>query len=139
MAEILFFEKPGCINNGKQKKILENAGNVLECLDILSYRWTKEELLPFVSGKEPDQIINSTAPVVKKGELVPSQLSFAEAVDLMIDDPILIKRPLIKVDGICVQGFEDARLNPYLGDWDRREDVVTCPNLQDLSCDEKRK
>lgn len=138
MADILFFEKPGCINGEKQKRILAEAGHNLHCVDILSHSWSREKLLPFVAGKEVVQIINHTAPAVKKGEIIPERLSFDEAVDLMVNEPLLIKRPLIQVDNMDIQGFDDPRLTPYLGDWDGGEDVTTCPNLQTLSCDEKR-
>ncbi len=138
MAEIIFFEKPGCINGDKQKAILRAAGHSLSCINILNYPWSPEKLLGFVAGKEPSEMINHTAPVVKKGEIVPEQLSFDEAVDLMVADPILIKRPLIVVQGLNIQGFTDPRLAPYLGDWDGRDDVTTCPNLQTLSCDEHK-
>jgi nitrogenase-associated protein len=138
MAEIIFFEKPGCINGGKQKAILRAAGHSLSCIDILKYPWSPEKLLRFVTGKNPSEMINYTAPAVKKGELVPEHLSFKEAVNLMVADPILIKRPLIAVNGLNIQGFSDSRLTPYLGDWDGRDDVTTCPNLQTLSCDAQK-
>lgn len=137
MAEIEFFEKPGCINGEKQKAILARAGHGVHCIDILTYPWDQQSLLPFLGGGSPVLIMNSTAPAIKNGDLDPEQLSFDEAVDLMIDSPILIKRPLIKVDGLCIQGFTDKRLIPYLGDWSGDEDVVTCPNLATLSCDDR--
>lgn len=138
MAEIIFFEKPGCINNEKQKKILKQAGNTLQCIDILTYQWTRDELLPFIAGKKPQNIMNTTAPAVKKGEVVPAHLTFSQAVGLMLKDPILIKRPLIKVDDLYIQGFDDPILDPYLGKWEGSEDVITCPNLKTISCDEKK-
>ena len=137
MADIVFYEKPGCINGGKQKAILEAAGNMLECRDILTTQWTGQSLVPFLMSKNPVDIMNHTAPAVKTGEIVPAELSFEEAVALMVDSPILIKRPLIEVEGVKLQGFSNPELKPYLGDWDASEDVVTCPNLQTLSCDEK--
>lgn len=139
MAFIQFFEKPGCINGEKQKRILRDAGNTLECINILEHPWTREELAPFVGRKEPALIMNHTAPAIKKKEIVPADLQHDEAVSLMIDNPILIKRPLIRVDGLSIQGFTDERLTPYLGSWDGRDDVVTCPNLKTISCDEKKK
>ena len=138
MADIVFYEKPGCINGEKQKAILRAAGHNLNCLDILKHNWSRSELQEFVAGKSASDMMNHTAPAIKKGEIVPERLSAAEAMDLMVKDPILIKRPLIEVDGMKIQGFNDPRLVPYLGDWDGREDVVTCPNLQTLSCDERR-
>ncbi|MBC8318151.1 MAG: hypothetical protein H8E41_09610 [Desulfobulbaceae bacterium] len=139
MAKILFYEKPGCINNEKQKHILLVAGHSLQCVDILKYPWNQDRLLPFINGKKPEQIINNTAPAVKKGSLDPGQLSFSQAMALMIEDPLLIKRPLIEVDGLCIQGFESNMLKPYLGNWDGSEDVITCPNLQTISCDDKKR
>ena len=52
---------------------------------------------------------------------------------------VLIKGPLIRVDYMSIQGFTDERLNPYLGSWDGQDDVVTCPNLQSISCDDGEK
>lgn len=138
MAEIIFYEKPGCINGGKQKLILEKAGNVLQCRNILQHDWTVDKLLPFIQGKTPAEIMNRTAPAIKKGEIVPEKLDFMQAVELMVGEPILIKRPLIEVDGKFIQGFTNPELADYLGDWQGEDDVTTCPKLQTLSCDEEK-
>lgn len=139
MTDILFYEKPGCINGGKQKKILEAAGHCLECKNILEEKWTNEKLLPFIEGKEPSTMMNHTAPAIKNGEITPDQLSFTEAMELMLDSPILIKRPLIFVDNKYIQGFTHPDLIPYLGDWAGKEDVTTCPKINTISCDEETK
>ena len=138
MAFIQFFEKPGCINGEKQKRILLKTGNVLECVNILEHPWSREELAPFFAGNEPPLIMNHTAPAIKKGEIVPANLQYDEAVSLMIKKPILIKRPLIRVDGLSVQGFTDERLTPYLGSWDGKDDGVTCPNFNTISYDDSK-
>ena len=138
MALIVFYEKPGCLNGEKQKAILRKAGNVVHGVDILTHPWTREALLPFVAGKTPVAMMNATAPALKNGVINPERISFEQALMLMLENPILIKRPLIVVDGFSIQGFSDQRLLPYLGNWDGREDVVTCPNLQTLSCDKQR-
>lgn len=138
MANIVFYEKPGCINGGKQKRILENGGHTLECRNILEHQWSEAELLQFVSGKTPAEMMNWTAPAIKKGEVDPQQLTFSEAISLMLEDPILIKRPLIIVEGKFIQGFLAPELAAYLGDWQGEEDVTTCPKLQTLSCDEEK-
>lgn len=139
MAQIQFFEKPKCINGEKQKNILKKAGNDIECINILEYPWNSDELAPFIKDKQPTDFMNYTAPKIKNGDIVPEELDYDAAVSLMVKEPILIKRPLIKVDGMSIQGFHDKRLIPYLGSWDGREDVITCPNLQTISCDESAK
>lgn len=138
MAEIIFYEKPGCINGEKQKNILKAAGHVLECRNILTTQWTKEVILPFLSSTRPEEFMNYTAPDIKSGKIDPVTLQFEEALELMANNPILIKRPLLEVDGKKIQGFMNVALKPYLGDWDSGEDVTTCPNLLSLSCDEKK-
>jgi len=135
MAIIEFFEKPGCINNKKQREILEAAGHEIRCRNLLQESWTAETLTPFLRSRVPVEIINGAAPAVKHGALDPMALSFEEALAAMLRDPILIKRPLIAVDGLCLQGFEDERLKPYLGPWPGKEDVITCPNLAATPCD----
>lgn len=136
MATITFYEKPGCINNGKQKKILEQAGHTLLVKDILTHPWKRDELQAYLDSRDPLTIMNSTAPSIKNGTITPSSLSFEEALELMIDEPILIKRPLLDIDGQKMQGFDTLRLQPWLGEWRGKEDVTTCPNLNTLSCDE---
>ena len=137
MADMIFFEKPGCINGEKQKKILQKAGHRLNCFNILETQWSKEKLVQFVKGRKAVEVMNHTAPAIKNGSIQPEKLTLDEAILLMISDPILIKRPLIQVDGLFIQGFNNPHLSIYLGEWDGQEDVTTCPNLHTLSCDEK--
>lgn len=138
MAKIVFYEKPGCINGEKQKTILRQQGHDLECRNILEEKWTADGLKSFIKSKSPSQFMNHTAPAVKKGEIVPAELSIEEAVKLMVEDPILIKRPLIIVDGLHIQAFDNPELKSYLGSWDGAEDVITCPNLNTISCDDRK-
>lgn len=84
------------------------------------------------------EIMNSIAPAIKNGEIQPADLSFIEAVRMMVETPILIKRPLIRIDDMHIQGFTDERLQSYLDGCDGAEDVVTCPNQQTVSCDEQK-
>lgn len=137
MAEIIFYEKPGCINGEKQKNILRQQGHELQCKNILEEKWTPETIAKFIGSKSPSEFINHTAPAVKKAEIVPASLTVEEAVSLMVKEPILIKRPLIIVEGKFIQGFDNPDLQSYLGDWDGKEDVITCPNLKTVSCDER--
>lgn len=137
MAKIVFYEKPGCINGEKQKAILRGQGHELECRNILEEKWNAEYLMKFIKAKQPSQFMNHTAPAIKKGEIVPSELSVEEAVKMMVDEPILIKRPLIMVDDQYIQAFDSPELKIYLGSWNGAEDVITCPNLGAVSCDEK--
>ena len=94
----IIFENPGCINNGKQRKILQNADHKETNIDILSNNWTRTSLLPFLVSYNPVELINTTAPRIKSGEIVPSMLSFEETLMSMIESPIL-KATSIEAEG----------------------------------------
>ena len=47
MANVTFYEKPGCRNNTKQKILLLAAGHNLEAKSLLTEPWTPETLRPF--------------------------------------------------------------------------------------------
>ncbi len=129
MARITFYRKMDCVNNGKQLKILQDAGNEVEVVDILAHEWTREELSGFLGAKPIADCINRTAPAVKRGEIDPDSIGREKAVKLMLENHLLIKRPLIEVDGLKIQGFLSPELKPYLGGWKNEEDVTSCPNI----------
>ncbi len=116
MAEMTFFAKTGNPESNRQRKQLQHAGNELHCRDILRQKWTRKKLLPFVRGRDPLQIMDSSAVMIRKGGIDPVLITFDEAVDLMVASPELIKGPLVEVDGLSIQGFEDSRLRKYLGE-----------------------
>lgn len=115
MAEMIFFTNPDCKIGQRQKQLLNDAGNQLQYRDLQEQNWSYETLLPFVRGRDPLAIMNSSAPDIKQGKIDPVLITFEEALSLMIQSPSLIKGPLIKVDGLHIQGTNDSRLQRYLG------------------------
>ena len=70
------------------------AGLRLEVRNLLAEPWTPERLRPFFGDRPVADWLNLTAPRVKSGEIDPESLSEAEALHLLIEDPIPIRRPL---------------------------------------------
>ncbi|WP_027854772.1 ArsC/Spx/MgsR family protein [Marinobacterium litorale] len=127
MVQVVFYEKPGCINNRKQKKLLEEAGHSLDARNLLKADWTPQSLRPFL-GDEITGWINKSHPGVKSGE-VSLDYSQPEAVlAQMCADPLLIRRPLMDIDGQCLQGFEADRIDQMIGLTRLpQEDIESCP------------
>ena len=109
---------PNCNECQDQRNRLLEAGNTLECRDISFHNWDKNDLLPFVRGREPLQMINCNTPAVKRGEIDPILLSFDEALTLLTETPELIRGPLVQVDDLYIQGASDKRLQRYRTDAD---------------------
>lgn len=113
--EIVFYEKPGCSGNKKQKELLKNHGVEFNVKSILDTKWTKDQLQIFFMGLDKEMCINTSAPQIKNGQIDLDALSKDDMISLMIKDPILIKRPLIQIDEHCICSFDIDKINALLG------------------------
>ncbi|MEW6678603.1 MAG: ArsC/Spx/MgsR family protein [Pseudomonadota bacterium] len=149
MAIILFYEKPGCINNTRQKVLLAAAGHTVQAKNLLTEKWTAERLQGFFGSLPVADWFNHSAPRVRDGLIWPHRLSGEEALALMLDEPLLIRRPLMEVDGQCRVGFDPAAVDAWIGLGQKApepgappEDLETCPRqtgrLHAASCQESR-
>lgn len=136
MVHVVFYEKPGCINNSKQKRLLIDAGHLLECRDLLAQQWTRESLLEFFDQISVSMWFNNSAPDIKSGLIDPSALSEEMALALMIKNPILIRRPLMQVGDEYRVGFDPVWVNQWIGltDVSGMEDLEGCPQQSGHAC-----
>ncbi len=139
MAKVIFYEKPGCRNNTKQKSLLIAAGHKLDIRNILTEPWTIDKLNLFFRDLPKTLWFNYSAPRIKSGEIVPRNfINTAEKdiLELMITDPLLIRRPLIQVDQVYKVGFEQDAIDKWIGlnsINSLTEDLETCPRTHEES------
>lgn len=110
MSTIVFYEKPGCATNARQRRLLQSAGHKLQVKNLLTEAWTQERLQIFFVDRPIKDWFNPAAPRIKSGDIDPDKLSHAEALALLVAEPILIKRPLLEVAGLHIAGFDPQRL-----------------------------
>jgi nitrogenase-associated protein len=115
MTTVMFYEKAGCINNTRQKALLKAAGHRVVARNLLLEPWTRDRLLPFFEGLPVVQWFNTTAPAITTGLIVPQQLDAETALELMVLDPLLIRRPLIKVGQQYHVGFDPDFIEQWIG------------------------
>lgn len=115
MADVIFFEKPGCAGNARQKQLLAEAGHTVQARDLLSEPWTAASLRPFFGDRPVAEWFNRSAPAVKAGEVDPDALDEAAALALMLMTPLLIRRPLMQVGDRRDCGFEVERVDAWIG------------------------
>lgn len=130
MTIVTFYEKPGCVNNARQKVLLAAAGHTVLAKNLLSEPWSKERLLAFFGKRPVAEWFNRAAPKVKSGEIVPEMLDAETALALMRAEPLLIRRPLIEADGQRLAGFDAEVIDAWLG-LSRKPamDLENCPKL----------
>jgi nitrogenase-associated protein len=125
--KVVFYEKPNCAGNAKQKKLLTLNGISFETRSILDTPWNSDILNSFFKDLEIKDIINPFAPKIKNNELDISNISKDELLKLMIQEPILIKRPLLEIGETKICGFDIEKINQTIG-------TTICENVKISLC-----
>ncbi|MDC7784100.1 hypothetical protein PQJ75_05585 [Rhodoplanes sp. TEM] len=115
MVTVVFWEKPGCAGNARQKALLRASGHALEVRDLTAEPWTAERLRPFFGDRPVTEWFNPAAPRVKSGEIDPAGATPDAALALMVADPLLIRRPLMQVGTRREAGFDQAAVDAWIG------------------------
>ncbi len=139
MAEVIFFEKPGCANNTRQKRLLAAAGHCVDARSLLTEPWEMAELRRYFGDLPVSSWFNRTAPAIKNGIVDPDEVDERQALALMRLDPLLIRRPLMRVGDDYRVGFEPAEVDAWigLGGADLDEDVQSCTHKVGHACEVK--
>jgi nitrogenase-associated protein len=115
MAQVIFYEKPGCKGNARQKAVLESAGHTVLARNLKAERWSAEGLLAFLSPLPVSEWFNPSAPAVKSGEISPESLTPEQALPLLLGNPLLVRRPLLQVGEERLVGFNLAAVDAWIG------------------------
>jgi nitrogenase-associated protein len=125
---LIFYEKPGCISNTRQKAMLQTRGHQVIARNLLTESWTAERLRLFFGERPLTDWFNPAAPRLKRGEVKPDELDEATALALMVADPLLIRRPLIECELGVGCGFEPSPLLDALDiAFAPKQDMQSCP------------
>lgn len=132
MSTIRFFEKRGCATNAKQKKCLQNAGHTLLVEDLLAYPWAENAvyLRTFFGEKPLADWFNGNAPDIKNGVIDVALFDEKSAIDAMMANPLLIRRPLMEWNSVKMAGFDANEVRAKLG--------LDLENLPQDSCSMQR-
>lgn len=126
MATVVFYHKPGCATNARQRRMLQAAGHTVVVRDLLSEPWIAENLRCFFGKRPVAEWFNPASPRVKSGEIVPETIDAAHALALMVSDPLLIRRPLVDMDGQKCAGFDREPITSLLGGRDDLGSLQDC-------------
>jgi nitrogenase-associated protein len=133
MAYIVYYTKLGCMTSAKQVDLLRQSGHEVEVLDLLDHPWLAQELTSYF-GDMPVQLwFNPNSPRVKSGEIDPSEYDSEAALRLMLEDHLLIRRPLMESGGQRVCGFDPATVHEWVGLASPEEVIANSSNFQTCS------
>ncbi|MFY9141969.1 ArsC/Spx/MgsR family protein [Sulfuricurvum sp.] len=132
---VVFYEKPFCAANAKQKQILRQSGCTLIERNLLEHGLDSDTLRSFMDGKAVPEWFNPAAPTIKNGEITPEMLNEEEAIALLMSNPILIRRPLMIIGTEKLCGFDAVKVSEVL---DRYVEEMPKINCMEKGCLEKR-
>lgn len=132
MAKVIFYEKPGCGGNARQKALFIASGHDVEPRNLLAEPWTAATLRPFFGGRPLPEWFNGASPRIKSGEVRPGELTQEVALALMVADPLLIRRPLMQAGDRSEAGFDAVKVAAWIG-LNQTESPVTDTCLKESS------
>lgn len=115
MVRVIFYEKPGCVGNARQKALLRASGLEVDARNLLTESWSTSGLRPYFGAKPVREWFDASSPRVKSGEIDPETITPQQALVMMIVDPLLIRRPLMRVGDHCEAGFDAEAVNAWIG------------------------
>jgi len=131
---VVFYEKPFCAANAKQKQILKASGCTIIERNLLEHDLDKEALRTFMGEKNVTDWFNPAAPAIKNGEISPATLDEASAMELLMNNPILIRRPLMVIGSEKLCGFDEKKVSEVL---ERYVEPMPKINCMEKGCLEK--
>jgi len=132
--QVLFYEKPGCATNRKQKALLAEAGHEVVAKNLLAEPWTPERLRAFFGDTPVEDWFNPNAPQVKSGAVNPRAFDADLALASMVVEPLLIRRPLIEASGEKCSGFNQSLVKTLLGHALDPAETVACSRPDGTPC-----
>ncbi|MFZ2890422.1 ArsC/Spx/MgsR family protein [Sulfuricurvum sp.] len=131
---VVFYEKPFCAANAAQKQILRQSGCTLIERNLLEHGLDAESLRSFMGDKKVPDWFNPAAPAIKNGEIFPETLDEDSAMELLMANPILIRRPLMVIGTEKLCGFDEKKVSEIL---DRYVEAMPKINCMEKGCLEK--
>jgi nitrogenase-associated protein len=95
----------------------------------LTETWQAERLRAFFGELAVRAWFNYSAPAIKLGEIEPDTLIEQEALALMLENPLLIRRPLMQVGDSLMAGFDQQAVDNWIGlqTIEATSDLESCP------------
>lgn len=115
MRKIRFIWKSTCTTCRDARGFLTGElGATLDERDFARTALSAAELRELFSGHDPRDFLNPRSPSYKALGLGARQLTAAQAIELIVETPNLIKRPIVVVGDTLIAGFDRERLRAAL-------------------------
>lgn len=110
MAKVTFYHKKGCPTCKAAQEFLEKLGHELDMRDLDGYPPPRSLLETHIDAKNVKAYLNTRATSYREHGLKDDPPTKKGAIELMMRDPNLIKRPISVRGKIAVFGSDEEQL-----------------------------
>ena len=114
MKRVTLYSKTGCTTCLKARQYLLQKGVHHTERDIFKHTLTEAELRKLAGDRPLKELFSYRSPSVKALGLADRQLSDDEMMQYMLQEPRLIRRPLVQVENLLEVGFSPEHLELVL-------------------------
>lgn len=122
---ILIYTTPSCASCRKAKKWFEKYNIPYSEKNIFSIKLGKEDIFRMLANSENgfEDIISTRSKVFKEKHLDPDNMSINELVSFIIDNPSVLKRPIIINETELQVGYNNEDITIFLPKELRNKDI----------------
>lgn len=133
MNEIIIYTTNSCASCRKAKKWLTNMHIPFKEKNLFQYPVTKEDIQIMLKNTDNgfDDIISKRSKVIKESNIDIDDMKINELVDFIIENPSVLKRPIIVGDDRMQVGYSDEDITVFVPRELRK--IAQCENCMD--CD----
>jgi arsenate reductase len=110
------YHNPRCSKSRQTLQLIEEAGVEPEVIEYLTTPPSVQELdgILTILGLQPDELIRKKEAVYQELGLAERTLSREEAIEIMIDNPKLIERPIVVTEDRAIIGRPPEKVKELL-------------------------
>ncbi|MBN2503786.1 MAG: transcriptional regulator Spx [Bacilli bacterium] len=128
---ITLYTSSSCSSCRKAKRWLEENQIPYKEKNIIGIRLTRDDIINMLKYSDNgfEDIISTRSKIFKESNLEPEEMRFGELADFIIDNPTVLKRPIIINDKIMQTGYNEDEIRAFIPR--KFRECVYC-----LECDE---
>ncbi|NLF48496.1 MAG: transcriptional regulator Spx [Acholeplasmataceae bacterium] len=134
---ITLYTSSSCSSCRKAKKWLEDNQIPYREKNIIGIRLTRDDIINMLKHSENgfEDIISTRSKVFKEHNLDTEEMRFGELAEFIIDNPTILKRPIIINDKIMQTGYNEDEIRAFIPR--KFRDEIMCQEC-DENCEYKR-
>lgn len=132
---IQIYTTPSCASCRKAKKWFDTYGIEYSEKNIFSIKLSKEDIYKMLANSEKgfEDIISTRSKVFKEKQLDPENMLVSELIDFIIENPSVLKRPIIINETELQVGYNNEDITIFLPRELRQQDIEARTRKSGLS------